>query len=133
MNNTAKNIVISFRVSAADAAHIDEAAAALKKPRHRSDFARAATMHLARRQVPEPTKPLRVPVRRKPSADVQVLTKLLGELGKVGSNVNQMSRHANQGGGGPSKDIMHGIAADLLEIKCAITQALSGNGTGNGD
>ena len=133
MNTVKKDVVISFRVSAADAAHIDAAGEVLKNPRHRSDFARAATLHFARQKVPAPTKPLRAPVRRKAAADVLVLSKLLGELGKIGGNVNQMSRHTNQAGGLPSKDVLQGIAADLLEIKSAITQALTGKGAGNGD
>ena len=133
MNTVKKDIVISFRVSAADAAHIDTAGEALKNPRYRSDFARAATLHFARQKVPAPVKPLRAPGRRKATADVQVLSRILGELGKIGSNVNQMARAFNQGGGEPSIEMLRGTAADLLEIKIAISEALTGKGAGNGD
>ena len=133
MQNIRKDIVISFRVTAAEAAHIDAAGVALKKPRQRNDFARSAALHFAGQKVPPPIKPARLPVRRKAVADVQVLTKILGQLGKIGSNVNQMARVANESGDLPSKESFLAVGADLLEAKSAISVALTGKGGGDGD
>ncbi len=36
------------------------------------------------------------PIFRKPSPDREVLLRLLSELGKIGSNINQISRHMNR-------------------------------------
>jgi hypothetical protein len=37
------------------------------------------------------------PPRRKPGEDAKVLARFLGELGKIGSNINQLAHDHNQG------------------------------------
>lgn len=54
-------------------------------------------------------------------ADVPELKKLIGELGKIGSNLNQIAHHFNSGGVHSQemrKSICQGIA-DIYEIKRA--------------
>ena len=80
-----RDVVVAFRLTASEAAHVDEAAAALKRPRTRGDFSRAATLHGARQRVPEPTPPLRLPPRRLPALDVQMLSRILVDVGQLGS------------------------------------------------
>ncbi len=130
--NTARTEVISFRLTPTELAHIDAAGAALTAPRRRSDFARACALMAARQQVPEPSRPIRHPARRKPAADVQALTKILAALGKLGSNVNQMARVANSNGTLPTEIALRGIADEVLSIRNSVTAALTGEAS-NGD
>lgn len=118
--------IISFRVSGLDLAHIQAAGAALASPRSANDFARAATTHACRQKVPAPTKPARLPVRRKPTADVEALARVLAALGKVGSNLNQMARVANQRGALPTEATLRGIAEEVVATRNVVTAALSG-------
>ncbi|TGS40706.1 plasmid mobilization protein [Mesorhizobium sp. M8A.F.Ca.ET.182.01.1.1] len=37
-------------------------------------------------------------VRRRPDGLARAIARLLGEAGRIGNNVNQMARHAHQGG-----------------------------------
>ena len=118
--------IISFRVSGLDLAHIQAAGAALTAPRSANDFARAATLHACRRKVPPPTKPIRMPVRRKPTADVVALARVLADLGKLGSNINQMAKIANQWGILPTESVLRAIADDVHVTRNLVTAALSG-------
>lgn len=132
MAENARTEVISFRVTPTELAHIVAAGAALAAPRARSDFARACTLMAARQQVPAPSRPIRHPARRKPTADVQALTKILAALGKLGSNVNQMARVANIHGAFPTEAALRGIADEVLSIRNSVTAALTGDAA-NGD
>ena len=62
---------------------------------------------------------------RRPSVDTKLLAKVLAELGKIGSNINQIAYHLNAGRPG---DVMEGgIEAalnELLEWRMALMQAL---------
>ena len=66
-----------------------------------------------------------LPKRRRPSVDTGLLAKVLAELGKIGSNINQIAYHLNAGRPG---DVMEGsIEAalhELLEWRTALMQAL---------
>ena len=57
--------------------------------------------------------------------DVAALTKVLFEIGKIGSNINQIAYHLNAGRPG---DVMDGsiesALAELLEWRTALMQAL---------
>lgn len=122
-----RDVVIAFRLTAAEAAHIDAAGAALRRPRRRADFCRAAALHIARQRVPEPARPLRLPPRRLPALDTQLLSRILGELGKLGSNVNQLARMANQRGAVPSVASLAAIARDVAAMRDAVSAALRGH------
>jgi len=63
---------------------------------------------------------------RRPSVDHQAVGRLLGELGKIGSNLNQIAKHANAG-----REITDGTVADinmvlrdLTELRLVCLQAL---------
>ena len=59
-----RDIVIAYRLTAQEAAHLTAAGQALRTPRGLADYCRAAALHLARRQVPAPSKPIRRPPPR---------------------------------------------------------------------
>ncbi len=66
-----------------------------------------------------------LPRRRRPSVDTKLLVQVLAELGKIGSNINQIAYHHNAGRPG---DVMEGSVesalAELLEWRTALMQAL---------
>lgn len=121
-----RDVIVAFRLTQTEAAHVDAAAAALKRPRRRADFCRAAALHVARQRVPEPAKPIRLPPRRLPALDTQLLSKALAELGKVGSNVNQLARVANSTGTPPAAAALTPMTQQITEIRDAIVAALHG-------
>ena len=121
-----REVIIAFRLTALEAAHIDDAAAALKRPRTRSDFCRAATLYVARQRVPEPSKPVRLPPRRLPALDTQVLSKLLAEVGRIGSDVNQVARTATNSCAPPQAAAVATITHDIARVRDAIVTALGG-------
>ncbi len=59
------------------------------------------------------------------TADVKLLAKVLAELGKIGSNINQIAYHLNAGRPG---DVIEGsiqaALAELLEWRTALMQSL---------
>ena len=66
-----------------------------------------------------------LPKRRRPSVDAALLAKVLAELGKIGSNINQIAYHLNAGRPG---DVTEGSIDDalreLLEWRTALMQSL---------
>lgn len=61
---------------------------------------------------------------RRPPVERAALAQLLGQLGKVGSNLNQIARALNS-----DRDILHDIAATLTEVReaaLAISRTLRG-------
>jgi Mobilization protein NikA len=66
-----------------------------------------------------------LPARRRPSVDTVLLAKVLAELGKIGSNINQIAYHLNAGRPG---DVLEGsieaALAELVEWRTALMQAL---------
>jgi hypothetical protein len=66
-----------------------------------------------------------LPKRRRPTAHAELLAKVLAELGKIGSNINQIAYHLNAGRPG---DVMDGsidaALRELLEWRTALMQAL---------
>jgi len=81
-------------------------------------------LKFANQKVPPPAKPLRLPPRRKPGLDTQALTALLGQIGKIGSNINQLAHHANATGNLPTTAVFADLRADILDIKTQLTNAL---------
>ena len=92
----------------------DEIAALLAKAGDMSpaDYIRTKLLDL------EPTKS-----RRRRSVDAEALVRLRGELGKVGSNLNQIAKAANASG-----RVREGILADALahfaELRAQVLQAI---------
>jgi Bacterial mobilisation protein (MobC) len=62
---------------------------------------------------------------RRPSVDTKLLAQVLAELGKIGSNINQIAYHLNAGRPG---DVMDGsieaALRELLEWRTALMQSL---------
>lgn len=125
--DTRRDIIVSFRVSPLEAAHLDSAGQALKAgARQRADFCRAAALHAAKGRVPEPSKPVLRPGRRLPALDTQLLSKLLAAAVKIGGHTNQLAKHANTTGGQPRIEVLTQIAVDIAELRTALTTALRG-------
>jgi hypothetical protein len=61
---------------------------------------------------------------RRPSVERADLARLLGELGKIGSNVNQLARAANTSGDMPAVDELAAITADVRVLRDALMKAL---------
>ena len=68
-------------------------------------------------------KRARTGARRKPLADVMLLTRTLAELGKVGSNLNQIARRINEGGSAGINRI-NSVLDDVLILKEEIISLL---------
>lgn len=130
--NTSKTVVVSFRLTPAQTAHIDAAVLGGKIRRTRSDWCRAVALYVAKQKVPEPVKPRRKPARRKPAADIEALARILGRIGKIGGNINQLARHANQGGDLPSKKALAEIADKIDQIRRTVQSVLAGKEGGDG-
>jgi len=125
---TRRDVVVAFRLTPTESAHVDAAGAALKSPRRRADYCRAAALYLARQNVPAPAKPIRLPQRRLPALDTRLLTQILGQLGMVGNNVNQLARRAHRERAAPQETIIKGMAEDVAFVRAAIVAALHGGG-----
>jgi hypothetical protein len=122
-----KNVIVAFRLTATEAAHIDAAGDALKRPRNRHDFCRAAALHLARQRVPPPTKPIRLPPRCLPPLDIQLLSKLLAQIGKLSNEVSMLSDNAKLCGKPLSDTVLGEVMQTLTTLSTAITSVLSGH------
>ena len=125
-----RDIVVAFRLTAAEAAHVDVAAAALKRPRTRGDFSRAATLHGARQRVPEPAAPLRLPPRHLPALDVQMLSRILADVGQLGSHVGDLARTANSNGATPTLSTLTAIFGEITGISRQVAAVLRGGKSG---
>lgn len=122
-----RDVIVAFRLTCVEAAHIDAAAAALRNPRTRGDFCRAATLHAARQRVPEPAKPIKLPPRRLPALDTQLLSKLLAEVGRIGSKVYQVAQAATNAGALPQAEACATIIHDIARVRDAIIVTLGGH------
>ena len=65
---------------------------------------------------------------RRPPVEKEALARVLGELGKLGSNVNQLSRVANTNGDMPAIERLDAIAAELATIRDAVMRSLGRGG-----
>ena len=68
-------------------------------------------------------------VRRRPTADMEELRKLLGHVGMVGSNVNQIARALNAERGVSPADITEALNA-VVRMSELVQQALGKQGGG---
>jgi hypothetical protein len=62
-------------------------------------------------------------VTRRPSADRQELARLLGEAGRIGSNINQLAHQANLGSW-PDSRLLAEACADIRSIRDMLIRAL---------
>ena len=122
---TTRDIIVSYRITAAEAAHLDAAGQALNQPRQRADFARAAALHAAKARVPEPPRAVRRPGRRKPPYDVELLAKILGQVGQVSRTLEQVAKAAN-GETAIGTRTLAGMTTDIIQIRNAVRAALDG-------
>lgn len=60
---------------------------------------------------------------RRPPVEKAELARLLGQIGRVGSNVNQLARLANAGGW-PGAAELDAMAADVAAMRAAVLSAL---------
>lgn len=60
-----------------------------------------------------------VSVRRKSDGTAQALGHALGDLGRVGNNVNQMARHAHEGGRVPP-EALAAVRTELAALTAAV-------------
>jgi hypothetical protein len=109
--NDAKTSFISIRCTAKDHALITEkaAAAGLKN----GSFLRSLALG-----TPGPRAARRPPVER------QELARLLGHLGKVGSNLNQLAHAFNRDRRVPGADELNAIRQQVGELRDALMKAL---------
>ena len=61
---------------------------------------------------------------KRPQGDRAALVRTLAEMGKIGSNVNQLAHAANAGGDIPAAVVLHFIKADLSAAFEAVRKAL---------
>jgi len=66
-----------------------------------------------------------LPKRRRPSVNAQEVARVLAELGKIGSNINQIAYHLNAGRPGDRiEGSLEEALRDLMEMRLACLQAL---------
>jgi hypothetical protein len=106
-----KTVPISLRCTAKDHVAISEAAA--KAGLSIGAFLRSLALGSA-----GPRAVRRPPIERKE------LARLLGQLGKVGSNINQLARSYNQTGVRPGFPELVAIRQEIGEMRTALMQAL---------
>ena len=88
-----RDFVISFRLNGEEIAKIDKVRDGTN--RTRNDYSRSIIQGHLNLEISEPVKPVRLPPRKMPTYDRQQLSQILGQLGKIGSNINQIARHSN--------------------------------------
>jgi len=64
--------------------------------------------------------------QRRPPADHKALRKILGEIGRIGNNINQIARAINSGDAADVPELRDALHA-CLDIRGAIYQALGKN------
>jgi Bacterial mobilisation protein (MobC) len=65
------------------------------------------------------------PIVRRPPANAKAIALVLGQLGKIGSNINQIAHHLNAGRPGDrSEGMIEEALRDVMEIRLACMQAL---------
>ncbi len=94
-------------------------AASIQKMAESSGLSVAAMLRTALFNAPPP------PSRRRPSINHQAVVRLMGQLGKIGSNINQLAKHANAGRDmDRMSDSIEYALRDLAEMRFEIMRAL---------
>lgn len=119
---------LAFRLTDDELGKLEAAASKLIHKRSASDLARAVVCKWSHAEIPAPCRPRRHPMRRSPSADVKALAALTAQIGKLGSNVNQLARRANQSGALPQVGLLELLRAEVAGIKQAVEAAIRGGG-----
>ncbi len=97
----------------------DEEHALLKSAADKTGLALGAYLRAAALDSPGPRAARKPPIRR------QELVRLLGQIGKLGSNVNQIARALNTGDDPYGLvDDMKAASVEVAEMRAAILQAL---------
>lgn len=122
---THKSIVISFRITKEQAARIDEASGKMRVKRTRSDWSRAAVLYMSKQKVPYPVKIRKHRLKNKSSYDIEVLSRILGQIGKIGSNLNQIAKYHNKTKSPNNFDNIDKIINDISDIKKIIVSKLA--------
>lgn len=94
----------------------EEEARAVRQMAERTGHSVSALIRHALLNVPPPR------ARRRPSVDHKAVAKLLGQLGKIGSNINQLAHYAHLGRF--QSDSIEVALRDLMELRLACLQAL---------
>ena len=124
-----KQIIIPFRVTTAEAAEIDQAAAAANLTR--SAFVRSRSLaaptgeDYAKGKRMKPTPASRTQTSKAPPLAAAVLARFSGELGKCGSNLNQIAHKLNSNEHVSGEEISAALVW-LRELKTEIVGALKG-------
>ncbi len=108
--NRLKSKIIGFRADPVERAEIEAAAQAAGLTV--GSFVRATIL-----------KKARTVGKQRPTIDKVLLTKALGDLGKIGSNLNQIARKLNEGGGVGLGRIVSSLD-DLTILKDEIIKAI---------
>jgi len=121
-----RSFIISFRLNPLEVGKLDK----VKDNRTRADWCRSVAIRELGEQVPEPVKPARIKARQLPTYDKQQLSRILGQLGKIGSNINQISKFVNQSKKYPRSDLIVQMQTDIACMKDDIQKALYGREVG---
>ncbi len=108
-NSRKRQIVLTARFSEAEAS-------AIRKIAEQTGLSLGALLRHALLQVPAPH------ARHRPSVDHEAVARLLGELGKIGSNINQLAYYAHLGRF--QSNSIELALRDLMELRLACLQAL---------
>lgn len=106
-----RGVTVTVRLTAEERARLDELSS-------RSGLAAGAFMRAATFGNPGPR------AQRRPPADHEALRRILGELGHVGSNINQIARAVNTDPQGADLSALPEALAAYLQIRDAIFDAL---------
>ena len=105
-----RNKVLQVRLSDAEFAEIEAMA-------DRAELTPASYARSVLLNAPAPR------AKRRPAVDTVQVAKLLGEVGKIGSNINQIAHQLNAGTGTSSNAIAAALA-DVAEMRKACMEAL---------
>jgi hypothetical protein len=98
----------------------DLEAAAIREMADRSGLSVGSLIRHATLNAPPPRR-----ARPRPQVEIQTLVRVLGELGKIGSNINQYAKSRNMGRESDSLDLaMEAACRDLLELRLPLMQAI---------
>jgi hypothetical protein len=61
---------------------------------------------------------------KKPTVERELLARLLGEIGKLGGNINQIAHRVNATGDKPGAPELHEMRADIAAMRAAVMRAL---------
>ncbi|GGF76798.1 hypothetical protein GCM10011332_33470 [Terasakiella brassicae] len=86
--------ILSFRLNPEEHERLRLSLKKAAPQRTMPDAARALCLKYAKARIPDTVKP-RLQPKRLPVLDTQLLSKSLGQLGKIGSNLNQLAKHAH--------------------------------------